>query len=504
MTVKKIPYELELRQELPEIIGNHDYQEFKNQLFSIETLISEMELDEIIIDYVVKQKQEEQKEKAKKSKKTNPELSKSAQIKTAKKCRVALRCVIVRKLLEETYRGMSCRLADSPLLQHFCLLNIFDTKVKIPSKSELKRYEQLVPEEVVREAVIRMIERGITASEQINLSEPLTLEEIYYDTTCVLTNIHFPVDWVLLRDAVRTLIKAVILVRKSGLKNRMNDPKEFIKSMNNLSIKMTNCRRIKKAKKKRKAILRLMKKLTKKVEQHARKHLELLENYWSETNLTEGRTNQIIVRIKKILKNVPAAIKQAHERIIGERHVKNKEKLLSLYETDTNVIVRGKASAEVEFGNKLILGEINCGLIVDWELMREGSPADTKLIKKGLDRIEKNYDGIATVKKVVGDRGFPSKEIENYLADKNIENYICPRSVLELRKQLKNEAFCYYQNRRSQTEGRIGILKNNFFGTALRSKGFESRELHVAWGILVHNLWVLARLPKSVALKEAA
>ncbi|MCP4763920.1 MAG: transposase [archaeon] len=247
-----------------------------------------------------------------------------------------------------------------------------------------------------------------------------------------------------------------------------------------------------------------MKKLTKKVKQHARKHLELLKNYWSETNLTEGRANQIIVRIKKILKNVPAAIKQAHERIIGERHVKNSEKLLSLYETDTNVIVRGKASAEVEFGNKLIIGEINCGVIVDWELIREGSPADTKLFKKGLGRIEENYDGIDTVKKVVGDRGFPSKEIEKYLADKNIENYICPRSVLELRKQLENETFCYYQNRRSQTEGRIGILKNNFFGTALRSKGFESRELHIAWGILVHNLWVIARLPKSVALKEAA
>jgi hypothetical protein len=32
------------------------------------------------------------------------------------------------------------------------------------------------------------------------------------------------------------------------------------------------------------------------------------------------------------------------------------------------VIVRGKAGAEVEFGNLLILGEQKDGLIIDWEL----------------------------------------------------------------------------------------------------------------------------------------
>jgi len=44
----------------------------------------------------------------------------------------------------------------------------------------------------------------------------------------------------------------------------------------------------------------------------------------------------------------PAAIRQAHERIIGERLVPNAEKILSLYEHKVHVIVRGKAGAEVE------------------------------------------------------------------------------------------------------------------------------------------------------------
>jgi hypothetical protein len=38
---------------------------------------------------------------------------------------------------------------------------------------------------------------------------------------------------------------------------------------------------------------------------------------------------------------MPAAIHQAHERIIGGRKVANAEKVLSLYERDLHVIVRG-------------------------------------------------------------------------------------------------------------------------------------------------------------------
>jgi hypothetical protein len=48
---------------------------------------------------------------------------------------------------------------------------------------------------------------------------------------------------------------------------------------------------------------------------------------------------------------------------LAERQVANDEKLLSLFEPDIHVIVRGKAGAEVEFGNLLVLGEQIDGLI---------------------------------------------------------------------------------------------------------------------------------------------
>jgi len=77
----------------------------------------------------------------------------------------------------------------------------------------------------------------------LGLTEEVTLEQYFMDTTCLKANIHFPVDWVLLRDATRTLMKAVQLIREEGLKNRMLEPGTFISQINRLSIQMTNTRR---------------------------------------------------------------------------------------------------------------------------------------------------------------------------------------------------------------------------------------------------------------------
>ena len=67
--------------------------------------------------------------------------------------------------------------------------------------------------------------------------------------------------------------------------------------------------------------------------------------------------------MKWIIEALPAAVKQARERIIGGRQVANDEKILSLFEPHIHVIVRGKAGEEVEFGNLLVLGEQIDGML---------------------------------------------------------------------------------------------------------------------------------------------
>ena len=250
-------------------------------------------------------------------------------------------------------------------------------------------------------------------------------------------------------------------------------------------------------KKARKKVLRKMKRMVRRVEEHAQRHRDLLNQEWRQTEWTEKEAKQVLARIDGVLQLLPRARKQAHERIIGERPVRNADKLLSLYETDVRVIVRGKADAEVEFGNTLYLAENRQGVIVDYHLWRESAPADSKMVAESLKRMKEitGKDAPPQVRSVGADRGFDSANTRNSLENEGIYNGICPRSPVALKQRLQEERFVDCQRRRSQTEARIGIFKNQFLGRPLLAKGFEHRELAVAWGVLTHNLWVIARMP---------
>jgi hypothetical protein len=200
---------------------------------------------------------------------------------------------------------------------------------------------------------------------------------------------------------------------------------------------------------------------------------------------------------------LPPAQKQAHERIIGERRVDNAGKVLTLYETDTRVIVRGKAGGEVEFGNTLLLAEQQDGVIVDWQLHRDSAPADARQLVESVARIETAY-GVGTIRALGTDRGFCSTANQTRLQAKGIYDGIGPKHPGRLKERMTEEQFVQRQRRRSQTEGRIAIFKNGFLGRALRAKGFAHRELAVTWQVLTHNLWVLARPEQRPALALAA
>jgi hypothetical protein len=210
----------------------------------------------------------------------------------------------------------------------------------------------------------------------------------------------------------------------------------------------------------------------------------------------------IIARIDNILAQLPAAIAQAHERIIGERPVANADKILSLYEPAVEVLKRGKAGAEVEFGNKLWLAETREGLIVDWALLADAE-ADSALVLPAVQRLREQ--GKLNVKQVWGDRGLFSQANEKALAKQNIKSGLCPRDPAELQRRLdEQDGFRDGLKRRGGTEARIAIFKHVFIGNPCRTKGIERRKLAVAWAVLAHNLWVLARLKLAQEQNAAA
>ena len=312
--------------------------------------------------------------------------------------------------------------------------------------------------------------------------------------------LHYPIDWVLLRDAARTLMKATARIRKLELYHRMPcEPAELLSKMNKLCMAMTFANRKKGAKKLRKKVLRQMKRLLKQISQHAVNHLKLLERQWETTGLSRGQVEQIAQRITGVLSQLAGVIKQAHERIIGERRINNQDKILSLYEKDIHVIVRRKAGAAVEFGNTLFLAEQADGLIVDWKLFQPQAPVDSKMLASSHRRQTRRLGGDVTL--LAGDRGFDSQANQTYMRKNDIFNAVCPRNLSQLRERLEEDLFKKAQRRRSQTEARISILSHCFCGSPMKQKGFDHRQIHMGLSVLTHNLWALGRL--KVAEEQA-
>jgi len=511
--------QLNFRPPLPEVYGCKDYREQRELVIRIDELLvtndTDLKFQKICLEqYDAWLGQDETNSDADPERDSwspnyNPYTG-SGKLKQSwlNHCKVALRANIYRYLSDSSNRELSVKLADSALVRWFCQVGDFGP-VKPPSKSTVNRYESWIDSESIHQIITGIVQQaaGIDddAAAEANafeLLEAISLIDAWLDGTCLKANIHFPVDWVLFRDICRTLMKATVLIRKQGLKNRMpQEPEMFLREMNKLVIKMTQCRRKKGAKKLRKAVIREMTKLENKVTEHARKHRDILEKRWMETDLSKAEAGQIIQRIDGVLEQVPAAIEQARERIIGERSVAATDKILSIYEKEINIQVRGKADAEVEFGNSLRLTEQFDGIIIDFKLYKD--PVTDNAAAPFLGNVEKlNEITKGNIENLYTDRGMDSEANVSILKEFGIGNGICPKSPEKLKEKMADLDYANAQRRRGSTEGRIGIFKNRFLGGLLKTKGFQNRKRSVAWAVLAHNLWVIARLPRKEDVQE--
>lgn len=491
--------QLELVKPLTVGFGNADYRMYVAIFKQAESILAASGIETSFVQKQMEAYEHAGRKGAAKKGVPYKALSNPSRARVQKRFRKALRVKIASVWLDMAPRAAAVRIADSEVLRAFCLAERID-QPQAPSKSEIDRYDKLVPESAIRAIVNNLTGRAVQGDEAqiraLGLEEGLSLDEYFADTTCLRANIHFPVDWVLLNDGVKTIIKAILLIRRHGLKYRMPEPEQFIRGMNKLSMEMTQTARKLDSRRNRKKVLRSMKKLVRLVRRHAQRYRQKLADEWRQTDLKRGQVDQILKRLDTMIRKLPVASRQAHERIIGERAVKNDEKLLSLYEADLHVIVRRKAGAEVEFGNTFLLGEQSDGLIVDWKLLKDKSPGDAQLFKESIERVHAvfgEYPGAAA-----GDRGCQSKGNSIWMGKAHIYDATTPRDPAKLKRRLNSCKFRKLQRRRSQTEGRIGILKNDFLGRTLRSKGFANRERAVAWAVLAHNIWLIARIGMEI------
>jgi hypothetical protein len=492
MNIENIALQTELSYPIPEIPDHKEYFEYRCLLERIDEILKQSGLDlEFAADHlekVISQREEDGKTK---------ELSGKQIDRLTRYAVQAYRCTMTGILLDRSYRELSVILAESHLLQKFCTIARIDGTLKIPTKSTLQRFAKFCDEKFIRKQIAQLNHYAAQDSNPFGFRDPFNTEDIFVDGTCLKAKIHFPVDWVLMKDCMLTIIQAILVIRKHGLKYRIKAPEVFISEMNALCMSMTSSSRNRRGKKEQKKVFRKLKKMAVVIQNHGRKYAALLTAKREEkTDLSEAEANCILTRINKMLDTLPVAIEQANSRIISGKLIANEDKLLSVYHENVNVIKRGKAGGQVEFGNTLFLAEQGDGIIIDWQLYRTDIK-EVQATKESVIRMTEEFE--YEINSVTGDRGCQSKSNDKFLAKKHIYNGLCPRNPQEFVERMQDDRFRKLQKRRAQTEGRIGILKNIILDGSLYEKDFEGKQEKVTWAVLVHNLWCMARLP----VKEA-
>ncbi len=421
--MKNIAIQCLLRPALTVVDRCLDYDNFRATIERIDRLLIDSEVESQGVDLALERGQP---------------MSVKARQKRANFALKALRMETLRYLLGGiSFRHLSRALGSSDLLADFCRVRHIDG-IRGISKSTLERASKFFSEEQLRalhRTLTEVVGDADLARQVVGLDKPIDTTICLIDGTCLEVNIHWPTDWVLLKDVAGTLLKAIRLIReKAGLRHRMPiEPEPLARQMNRLCIQMTHSRRRKDSARQRKGILRQMKKLLKRIGEHARSHRELLQACWEQSDYNEKQVQQILTRMERMSELIPVVIKQAHERIIGGRQVKNAEKVLSVYEPDAQVIVRGKAGQEVEFGNTLFLGESVEGYLLDWKLYGSRTPSENEQMQESLQR-QNRFNLAEPIAAMCADRGFASQRARRQLAQEGIYDALCPRDPKQLKK----------------------------------------------------------------------
>jgi len=467
---------------LTPVLSNRDYDRFAEDLRSIDEMLRKSALESMAVEFALEGIGEDPGDRRRRGR--------------AEFAVFALRAEILRHLLGMPgFAAYSTTLASSDLLSDFCgcrsLLGIRWT-----SKSSLQRASSLFSDEQLRQINALLVQTAGSSEHcsMLGLREAADLSVCLIDSTCLEADVHHPTDWVLLRDVARTLLKAVKLIRREGLRNRMSEgPEELMREMNRLCIEMTHTARKPGSRKPRKRAFRKMKRLLKRVGAHGKAHRDLLDDRFAQTGLSRAQAGRVVARVDEMLALIPRVCKQAHERVVGGRQVPNAEKILSAYDADIDVVVRGKAGASVEFGNELSLAESPEGLIMDYFLYGKGAPGEGEKMRRSLER-QRALEVDDELEAVVGDRGYDGKRNLDTLEEQGIASMICPRDPAKLAERLEDPEFSLWQRRRGGTEARIAILKNHGGGRVWRAKGLCSRRKCLGWSVLAHNLaWTRRR-----------
>ena len=399
-----------------------------------------------------------------------------------------LRILLCQILEGLSLRGVVIRIDDSHFLRRF---------VRIYSGNMMDYTTLDKLKNVIRSSTWKKV--NLELAEQMVSSQKLTGETLRLDTTAVETNIHWPTDSSLLWDSYRVLARVIEQAHKI-------DEKAVGKKR----------LRIKKAKKLYGQITRLAgcktEKNKKKMKQIYKKLLDMVEGivelaYLVEEELIKSLEQKkhetmvhymieaLICEIQHFRPLVFQVINQTHRRVFEGKQVANDEKLFSLFEPHTELLIRNKQNKKIEFGHMIQIQQVRCKFITDYAVF-EKKPNETQLIEPALTSHKKLFGHHPDC--ITADKGY-YKNMETLEAlKKDVAIVAIAKKGNRTQEQVEREhdpAFRDAQRFRAGVEGSISFLKRILGLSRCMNKAWKNYCSTVGITVFAHNLLICARFP---------
>ena len=393
-----------------------------------------------------------------------------------------LRSFVLQRVKNWKYRELRERVNDGYTLRRFT-----------------RFYSQRVPKHnAFNQAFIRLTPATLELINDLVVKSAVDLglengKKLRVDTTVVETDIHYPMDSTLLWDAVRVVTRLVgdldeLLVEGvPGFTNRTRSARRRMQEIQRVTPKERTRRQVPK--------YRELIHTTDQVVGNAREVLKKTEGVSSIDLMTDIAIKAVRKQIDHYCGLGDRVIDQARRRVLNREQVPNEEKIFSIFETHTDLIIRGKILKPVEFGHKVYIAESARGLITQYRVL-DGNPTDDVHVEDSLKRHQETFGEVP--KLYSADRGFFSPKNIQYCKDTGVELVCIPqrggKKTAAQASHEKSPAFKDGQRFRAGIEGRISVL---FRGRGMKrclAEGRERFELLVGAAVLANNLMVIARL----------
>jgi transposase, IS5 family len=388
---------------------------------------------------------------------------------------VILRMMLLKHVRDWSYEVLTREVRANLVYREFTRIG----GEKVPDDKTMGRLGRQLGPDVVQKVNERVVE--IARQNKVTTGRKLRV-----DTTVVETNIHYPTDSTLLGDGVRVLTRIMKKVSDAAgeVGTRLRDRTRSVK-LRILAIARASRNKTEKGKDKlRQSYVKLLDATSRVVGQAKRFSLEIAGRVKRGNRAVLQRARK---QLDEMIPRVQQVLRQTRERVL-KGNTRAEGKLLSIFETHTEIIRKGKAHKPNEFGQMVKIQEAENQIITHYEVYDQ-RPADSALLVPSVEQHILQFGRAPEL--VTADPGFFSAANESRAEELGVPWVSIPSHATKspARKQRqKKRWFKKAQKWRTGCEGRISVLKRRHGLQRSRYKGPDGMKRWVGFGVIADNI----------------